>query len=69
MLKCGSQEDVELKQFYYDLMVAEASHYRMFLDLAATILPEEIVRIRWKEFLAMEAEVVSNLEVKGDRMH
>jgi tRNA-(ms[2]io[6]A)-hydroxylase len=61
--------DQELRPFYYDLMVAEAAHYRLFLDLAATIIPEEQVTKRWKEVLAAEAEIVSKLEVRGDRMH
>ncbi|MGZ5244662.1 MAG: tRNA isopentenyl-2-thiomethyl-A-37 hydroxylase MiaE, partial [Bacteroidia bacterium] len=61
--------DENLKEFYHDLMVAEASHYRMFLDLAKTYLPEETVQKRWKELLDAEAEIMKTLEVRGDRMH
>ena len=61
--------DETLRPFYYDLMVAEAAHYRLFLDLACTIIPENEVQKRWKELLAIEADIVANLELRGDRMH
>jgi tRNA-(ms[2]io[6]A)-hydroxylase len=61
--------DETLRPFYYDLMVAEAGHYRLFLDLAASISSEELAEKRWKEILKAEAEIVSKLEVRGDRMH
>lgn len=62
-------EDTELQKFYYELMVSEASHYANFIDLAKTYMGEEYVNSRWKEFLAAEAEIIQNLEVRGDRMH
>jgi tRNA-(ms[2]io[6]A)-hydroxylase len=61
--------DESLKAFYYDLMVAEAGHYRLFLDLAKSVTPEDVVEGRWKEYLAAEAEIMKGLEVRGDRMH
>jgi len=61
--------DLDLRPFYYDLMVAEAGHYRLFLDLAESIATKDSVDKRWKEILSAEAEIVANLEVKGDRMH
>jgi tRNA-(ms[2]io[6]A)-hydroxylase len=61
--------DESLKPFYHDLMVAEAGHYRLFLDLAATVADEATVDNRWKEILKAEAEIVSSLEIRGDRMH
>lgn len=61
--------DESLKTFYYDLMVAEAGHYRLFLDLAKSVMPEDMVEERWKEYLAAEAEIMKGLEVRGDRMH
>lgn len=61
--------DVELQQFYYELMVSEAGHYKNFLKLAKSFLPEARVMARWKEILAAEAEIISTLEVRGDRMH
>lgn len=61
--------DEELRAFYHKFMVAEASHYRLFLQLAKTYSPVEIVRKRWHEYLAFEAEVVKTLTPRGDRMH
>ena len=61
--------DEGLSKFYYELMVSEAGHYKNFLELARTYMPEEYVNNRWKEILQQEAEIVSKLEVKGDRMH
>lgn len=62
-------EDEELQKFYYELMVSEAGHYKNFLALAKTYMPEDYVQNRWKEFLKEEAEILSTLEVRGDRMH
>lgn len=62
-------EDEGLQKFYRELMVSEAGHYRSFIDLAEEYLPKETVRLRWKELLAAEAEIMKNLEVRGDRMH
>jgi tRNA 2-(methylsulfanyl)-N6-isopentenyladenosine37 hydroxylase len=61
--------DDHLKSFYYDFMVAEASHYRMFLDLAILYGGEEKVMLRWKEYLDYEAGIMTKLEVSGERMH
>lgn len=61
--------DESLQKFYRELMVSEAGHYRTFIELAETYLPAERVRARWKEFLSIEADIMSNLEVRSDRMH
>lgn len=61
--------DEELQQFYYELMVSEAGHYVNFIELAKKYKPEDYVRKRWKEFLKAEAEIIRNLEPRGDRMH
>lgn len=61
--------DEELAKFYYELMVSEAGHYHNFLDLAKTYTSEAYVSKRWGEFLVAEAEIIKNLEVRGDRMH
>jgi tRNA-(ms[2]io[6]A)-hydroxylase len=62
-------QDESLADFYYELMVSEAGHYRTFLQLAKEYLDEESVMTRWREWLSAEAEIVSKLEVRGDRMH
>lgn len=61
--------DEELQKFYYELMVSEAGHYKNFLSLAKEYLPEDHVNRRWKEILKAEAEILENIEVRGDRMH
>lgn len=61
--------DKSLQQFYYELMVSEAGHYKNFLKLAKSYKPESYVNQRWKEILAAEAEIIKTLEVRPDRMH
>ncbi len=59
----------DLKEFYHKFMVSEAGHYRLFIDLAKTYCGEEKVKLRWQEYLDYEAEVLKNMELRGDRMH
>jgi len=61
--------DQELQKFYYELMVSEASHYVIFLELARKYEDPEKVNLRWKEWLEYEAEVMRNIGLRGDRMH
>lgn len=61
--------DAELSEFYYELMVSEAGHYKNFLQLAKEYNPGDLVMNRWRELLAQEAEIMKTLEVRGDRMH
>jgi tRNA-(ms[2]io[6]A)-hydroxylase len=61
--------DEYLRKFYYEFMVSEAGHYRMFIDLAKHYLPEDQVKQRWEEMLLAEAEIMANLELRGDRVH
>lgn len=61
--------DKELSQFYYELMVSEAGHYKNFLALAKEYMDADKVMERWREILAAESEIVKTLEVRGDRMH
>mgnify|MGYP000188662283 CR=1 FL=1 len=61
--------DDELQKFYYELMVSEAGHYHNFIELAKKYMPEDYVTERWQEILRDEAEIMKNLEVRGDRMH
>lgn len=62
-------EDEYLSDFYRKFMISEAGHYRLFIDLANEYIPEEKVKTRWQEWLNIEAEIINNLEVRGDRMH
>lgn len=61
--------DTYLQQFYRRFMESEAGHYTLFIELAETYLPKEQVRIRWKEWLAYEAEIMKSQELRGDRIH
>ena len=62
-------QDEYLRKFYYEFMVSEAGHYRMFIDLAKHYLPEDQVKRRWEEMLIAEAEIMADLELRGDRVH
>ena len=61
-------DDPELSEFYHKLMVSEARHYTMFLQLARTLCPNVDVEGRWRNFLAYEAEVIQNYG-KTERIH
>jgi tRNA 2-(methylsulfanyl)-N6-isopentenyladenosine37 hydroxylase len=39
------------------------------LQLAREYMPADFVEKRWREILEQEAEIIKNLEVRGDRMH
>jgi tRNA-(ms[2]io[6]A)-hydroxylase len=62
-------DDAYLRQFYRRFMESEAGHYTLFIELAEYYFDKEKVRLRWKQWLHFEAGVMSNLTVRGDRMH
>lgn len=64
-----NMESAEMKEFYHSFMVSEAGHYRLFIDLAKTYMPEDKVKARWDEYLAAEAEIITGIELRGDRVH
>lgn len=61
--------DPYLSKFYRRFMESEAGHYTLFIELAETYLPKEKVRKRWAEWLAHEAAVMQEMELRGDRIH
>lgn len=61
--------DVSLRDFYKELMISEAGHYVTFVDLAKEYMPEEVVRQRLDEMLVLEAAIIENCAIRGDRMH
>lgn len=61
--------DADLREWYHKFMVAEALHYKMFIELAGKYFGEDTAWNRWQEFLQYEAGVMEKLEVRGDRMH
>lgn len=62
-------EDPYLRKFYRRFMESEAGHYTLFIELAETYIDKEKVRIRWKQWLDYEAEVMKKLGTRGDRLH
>lgn len=52
--------DKQLSDFYYELMVSEATHYATFIRLARKYADGIDVDARWTEFLAYEAQVIQN---------
>lgn len=61
--------DAYLRNFYRRFMESEAGHYTLFIELAETYLPKEMVRSRWQQWLDYERKVIASLEVRGDRIH
>lgn len=62
-------EDPELKDFYHELMISEAGHYKNFIKLAKEYMPADHVQRRWEQWLKQEAKIISTIEVRDDRMH
>ena len=61
--------DETLRKFYRDLMVSEANHYVNFIDLAKEYLPADYVKNRWQQWLDIEASIMQQLALRGDRIH
>lgn len=61
--------DDYLKKFYRRFMESEAGHYVTFIALAEKYIDKNKVRKRWNEWLAYEAEIIQQLQPRGDRMH
>jgi len=62
-------DDEYLRSFYRRFMESEAGHYVMFIELARTYINEEKVNRRWKQWLEYEAGIITEMEVRGDRIH
>jgi tRNA-(ms[2]io[6]A)-hydroxylase len=61
--------DEYMRGFYRKFMESEAGHYTLFIELAEHYLLKDRVRARWQEWLRYEAEVMQELEIRGDRVH
>jgi tRNA-(ms[2]io[6]A)-hydroxylase len=61
--------DEYMRGFYRKFMESEAGHYTLFIELAEHYIPKEKVRFRWQEWLRYEADLMQELEVRGDRVH
>lgn len=62
-------DDEYMRNFYRRFMESEAGHYTLFITLAEHYLPKEKVRKRWKEWLDFERKMITELDVRGDRIH
>jgi len=62
-------DDPYMRDFYRKFMESEASHYTLFIELEEFYLPREKIRKKWKEWLAYEAAVMLEMDVRGDRVH
>lgn len=61
-------KDEDLKNFYRELMISEATHYTTFLSYARKYAGNEDVEKRWQEWLAFEAEIIGKYGRK-ETMH
>lgn len=61
--------DDYLCNFYRRFMESEAGHYTLFIELAETYVSKDKVRSRWQQWLNYEAEIMMQLESRGDRIH
>ena len=61
-------EDAELIAFYRSLHDAEMSHYKVFLHLAAMVVPTPAREQRWAELLDAEAVILAAQDA-GPRVH
>jgi len=62
-------EEAGMRTFYHRFMVSEAGHYRLFIDLAKRYGEPDHVAERWQEYLNFEEQLLSEMEIRGDRMH
>ena len=62
-------DDAYLRNFYRRFMESEAGHYVTFIELAEMYIKKDAVQKRWQQWLAYEAVVIRNLELKGSRVH
>lgn len=53
-------DDDDLREFYRELMISEATHYTTFIGFARKYAQDFDVDKRWQEFLKFEAEVIAN---------
>ena len=57
--------DEDLKSFYRDLMISEATHYTLFIGFARKYGSQfEDIDARWLEWLNFEAELIKNFSKK-----
>lgn len=60
--------DTQLQSFYRALANSEQGHHQLFVELALTYFPSDIVAQRLGEWLAIESQVVEQLPIRS-RLH
>lgn len=60
--------DGPLRALYAGLLACEARHHMLYVDLAATVAEESVVKARLEEIAAHEAEVIRSLPTEP-RLH
>jgi tRNA-(ms[2]io[6]A)-hydroxylase len=60
--------DLELREFYRELMESEARHYRLFCGLSEELFGVKLARARLTELAQREAQVASKLPL-GPKVH
>lgn len=68
LLMACPEAPTPLAKLYAGLCASEAGHYRVFIELAQTILPESQVQQRWEQWLDCEAQIIAR-QAPGPRMH
>jgi len=62
-------DDEYMRKFYRRFMESEAGHYTLFINLSERYFPKERVRNRWKAWLDFERKMITEIDVRGDRVH
>jgi tRNA-(ms[2]io[6]A)-hydroxylase len=62
-------DDEYMRKFYRRFMESEAGHYTLFINLSERYFPKERVRNRWKAWLNFERNMITEIDVRGDRVH
>ncbi|GAO44488.1 tRNA-(ms[2]io[6]A)-hydroxylase [Flavihumibacter petaseus] len=62
-------QDSYLRKFYRRFMESEAGHYKVFIELAESLVDPTTVRARWAQWLDHESVIMNSQEVRGDRIH
>jgi tRNA-(ms[2]io[6]A)-hydroxylase len=62
-------EDDYFRNFYRKLMIAEAQHYTLFLEIANAYFPKQKVKERWEQWLTFENSLMEEWTLRGDRVH
>lgn len=52
-------DDAELEHFYRDLLACEARHHQLYVGFAERVAPRDEARVRLREILAAEADLIA----------